>query len=266
MKITALRPAPTIRCRCARRRSRANGWIASPIATPTAACRSTSPMRTAGRSRCAVRLRDRVGRRPPRPQPARRARSTALRTSSQFALSHFALGIVTFQLTYLFRTEPGWNLFATGPTNNPKDGIAPLSGVIETDWLPYPFTMNWQMTRAGTVRFEKDEPICMVFPIPADALPGVEVDVRNLADNPRARRRRRSRGATAATSSCAASTPATRPRSRRLAARLLSRQAARRIGSARLASEQAQDRRTRRQPRQASPAGTMTTRAVPPRG
>lgn len=101
----------------------------------------------------------------------------------QFALSHFAHGIVTFQLTYLFRTEPGWNLFATGPTNNPKDGIAPLSGVIETHWLPYPFTMNWRMTRAGTVRFEKDEPVCMVFPIPADTLPEVEVDVRNLADN-----------------------------------------------------------------------------------
>jgi hypothetical protein len=58
---------------------------------------------------------------------------------AQFALSHFAHGILTFQLNYLFRTEPGWNMFATGPTNNPKDGIAPLSGVIEIDWLPYPF-------------------------------------------------------------------------------------------------------------------------------
>jgi len=101
----------------------------------------------------------------------------------QFALSHFAHGIVTFQLTYLFRTEPGWSLFATGPTNRPKDSIAPLSGVIETDWLPYPFTMNWRMTRAGAVTFEKDEPVCMVFPVPADELPKVEVDVRNLADN-----------------------------------------------------------------------------------
>ena len=101
----------------------------------------------------------------------------------QFALSHFAYGIVTFQLTYLFRTEPGWNLFASGPTNNPKDGIAPLSGVIETYWLPYPFTMNWRMTRPGKVGFEKDEPICMVFPVPADTLPQVEMDVRNLADD-----------------------------------------------------------------------------------
>ena len=67
--------------------------------------------------------------------------------------SHFGYGIVTFQLSYLFRTEPGWDLVASGPWNRPKDGIAALTGVIETDWLPFPFTMNWQMTRPGTVRF-----------------------------------------------------------------------------------------------------------------
>jgi hypothetical protein len=106
------------------------------------------------------------------------------RDLAQYAVSHFALGIVTFHLTYLFRTEPGWNLFATGPTNLPKDGIAPLSGVIETDWLPYPFTMNWQMTRPGSVRFEKEEPICMVYPVPAHALTDVEPEIRNLDDDP----------------------------------------------------------------------------------
>ena len=103
---------------------------------------------------------------------------------ADFVVSHFAFGIVTFHVTYLFRTEPGWNLYCTGPTNRPKDGIAPLTGVIETDWLPYPFTMNWQMTRPGTVRFEKDEPFCMVFPVPATALGEVEPEVRNLADDP----------------------------------------------------------------------------------
>ena len=72
--------------------------------------------------------------------------------------SHFGYGIVTFQLSYLFRTEPGWDLVASGPWNRPKDGITALTGVIETDWLPFPFTMNWQMTRPGKVRFEPVEP------------------------------------------------------------------------------------------------------------
>ena len=98
--------------------------------------------------------------------------------------SHFGYAIVTFQLSYLFRTEPGWNLVASGPWNRPKDGIAPLTGVIETDWLPYPFTMNWQMTRPGTVRFERDEPICTIYPVARDALPSVEPEIVALGDHP----------------------------------------------------------------------------------
>jgi hypothetical protein len=103
---------------------------------------------------------------------------------AQYVLTHFAFGIVTFHLTYLFRTDPGWNLLATGPLNQSKDGIAPLTGIIETDWLPYPFTMNWQMTRPGTVRFRKGESICMLFPVPANAVTDVTPEIRNQADDP----------------------------------------------------------------------------------
>ena len=108
---------------------------------------------------------------------------------AQFAVSHFAYGIVTFHLGYLFRTEPGWDLFASGSLNNPKDGVAPLTGVIEADWLPYPFTMNWQMTRPGTVRFERDEPVCMVFPVAHGALQNVEPEIVDLDSAPEVKQR-----------------------------------------------------------------------------
>jgi len=98
--------------------------------------------------------------------------------------SHFGYGIVTFQLAYLFRTEPGWDLIASGPFNRPKDGVAALTGVIETDWLSFPFTMNWQMTRPGTVRFERDEPICTIFPVRRETLPSVEPEIVALDDHP----------------------------------------------------------------------------------
>lgn len=81
-----------------------------------------------------------------------------------FASSRFATGIVTFDTRRVFRTSPGDHLWAMGPPNDPKDGIAPLSGLIETDWLPYTFTMNWKMTRPGQVRFEKGEPFCFITP------------------------------------------------------------------------------------------------------
>ena len=74
--------------------------------------------------------------------------------------SHFTSGILTFHTGYLFRTPPGWAIWCGGPPNWPKDRICPLEGLIETEWLPFPFTMNWKFTRPGRVRFEKDEPFC----------------------------------------------------------------------------------------------------------
>jgi hypothetical protein len=89
-------------------------------------------------------------------------------------VSLFGQGTITFHIFGLFRTPPGWNLWVGGPPNRPKDGIAPLSGVIETDWSPYTFTMNWRFTRrVRTVRFEKDEPICFFFPVRRDVLTGI---------------------------------------------------------------------------------------------
>jgi hypothetical protein len=103
---------------------------------------------------------------------------------SHFALSHFTRGIATFHTGYIFRTDPGWNLMVTGPLNSPKAGIVPLSGVVETDWLPFSFTMNWQLTQPGTVTFEKDEPICLVYPVLQRALEETTPEIFNLADDP----------------------------------------------------------------------------------
>jgi hypothetical protein len=97
-----------------------------------------------------------------------------------FVMSNFSRGIVTFHAGYLFRTEPGWNLLATGSFNSPKDGVSPLSGIVETSWLPYPFTMNWQLTRPGTVRFDKEEPFCLIVPLPAHVLDDVQPVVCDL--------------------------------------------------------------------------------------
>ncbi|MCZ6604193.1 MAG: DUF6065 family protein [Alphaproteobacteria bacterium] len=100
-----------------------------------------------------------------------------------FVASNFTRGIVTFHTGFLFRTDPGWDLMVTGPANHPKAGIAPLTGIIETDWLPYPFTMNWQMTQPGSVRFKLGEPICTVFPLRRGVLDSIEPVVLDLDDD-----------------------------------------------------------------------------------
>lgn len=102
----------------------------------------------------------------------------------RYLQSNFAAGIVTFHTGYIFRTEPGWDLLVTGPMNHPKDGASPLSGVVETDWLPYTFTMNWQMTRPGVVRFEKDEPFCQLLPVAKHALEETQPEILDLESNP----------------------------------------------------------------------------------
>jgi hypothetical protein len=81
---------------------------------------------------------------------------------SDFAKSHFAHGVLTMHPGYLFRTPEGWSMWVMGPPNHIKDGIQPLVGLVETDWLPFPFTMNWHFTRPGKVRFEKGEPFCFI--------------------------------------------------------------------------------------------------------
>jgi len=100
------------------------------------------------------------------------------------AISHFGQGILTFHLPCLFRTERGFDLMVQGPINRPKDSIAPLSGVIETDWAPYSFTMNWKFTRSGArVGFEKGEPFCHIFPVRRGELEAIEPELRLLSEN-----------------------------------------------------------------------------------
>ncbi len=103
---------------------------------------------------------------------------------SHFVTSNFAMGIVTMHTGYMFRTPPGWNLMAAGPINLPKHGVAALSGVIETDWLPYPFTMNWQMTAPGTVEFHRGEPFCLVYPVAQNGVEAFAPEIREIDDDP----------------------------------------------------------------------------------
>ena len=94
---------------------------------------------------------------------------------SDHPVALFGQGTFTFHIQALFRTPPGWNLWVGGPPNGMRDGVAPLGGVIETDWSPSPFTMNWRFTRPNQrVRFEAGDVICHLFPVQRDVIDSVE--------------------------------------------------------------------------------------------
>ena len=99
--------------------------------------------------------------------------------------SHFGSGIVTWHVPYLFRTPHGYNLLVRGPANLPKDGINALEGIVETDWTPATFTMNWKFTRPNhALRFEAGEPIALVVPMRRGELESFRPVLREAASDP----------------------------------------------------------------------------------
>lgn len=101
------------------------------------------------------------------------------------AVAHFGNGVLTFHMPGVVQTEPGYDLMVAGPSNSPKDAIYPLTGVIETDWSPFGFTMNWKFTRDFMpVRFEAGEPICRFYPVKRHELQQFEPIIRPFSDNP----------------------------------------------------------------------------------
>lgn len=100
------------------------------------------------------------------------------------AKSHFAFGILTFDTGWLFQTSDAYDLWTMGPPNDPKDGISPLSGIVETRWLPYSFTMNWQFTRPGRIRFEAGEPFCFITPTQIREIQACQPRELNISDHP----------------------------------------------------------------------------------
>lgn len=103
---------------------------------------------------------------------------------SKYVESHFGYGILTFSVGILFRTPPAHDLWVKGPANRVKDGIAPLEGLVETDWAPSTFTMNWKFTRPDAeVTFEAGEPIACLVPYPRGYIERFRPVLRPIEDD-----------------------------------------------------------------------------------
>lgn len=100
-------------------------------------------------------------------------------------LSHFGSGILTMHIRGLVRTPPGVDLFVTGPMNQFKRGIHPLTAIIETDWTDLSFTMNWKVSEPDLpIRFEEGEPFCAFFPLPRGFAEGMNPRFVDWRDAP----------------------------------------------------------------------------------
>ena len=100
------------------------------------------------------------------------------------ASSHFGCGVVTWYLPFLFRTSPDLGLMISGPANHEHNDATPLDAFVRTDWLPFPFTMNWRITRKNEpVTFTQGEPICRIAPYPIALLEETKLELHDLAED-----------------------------------------------------------------------------------
>lgn len=118
---------------------------------------------------------------PPNAAPSKSWSNAQPGVQVQSAVGH---GIITWTIPYVFRTPSGWNLLCRGPSNWVKDGVAPLEGIIETDWTNSSFSMNWKFTRPGRVEWVKDEPVAMLLPQQRNDLERFTCRKAGLNENP----------------------------------------------------------------------------------
>jgi hypothetical protein len=101
-----------------------------------------------------------------------------------YASSHFGSGILTIHPDFIIKTEQGISTFVRGVPNSLQDGIEPLDGIIETDWLPFTFTFNYKFTKPGIVHFKKGEPLFSFFPVERAFIEKFEIHTQRIDADP----------------------------------------------------------------------------------
>lgn len=104
--------------------------------------------------------------------------------NKEIATSHFADGILTVLTDFVIKTPKNISIYVRGITNSNKPNIYPLDGIVETDWLPFTFTMNYKFHTPGSVTFEKDEPLFMFFPIERKFIEKFKIEQNIMNSNP----------------------------------------------------------------------------------
>jgi hypothetical protein len=84
---------------------------------------------------------------------------------TQIAASHFGHGIITILTDFLIKTPENVSIYIRGVSNHNYENVYPLDGIVESDWLPFTFTMNYKFIKPGSITFKKGDPLFMFFPI-----------------------------------------------------------------------------------------------------
>lgn len=98
-------------------------------------------------------------------------------------LTYFGSGVFTIHLDFILKTPDGFSTYIRGIPNEPKVGVKYLDAIVETDWLPLPFTYNIKITEPGTYFFKKGEPLFIFFPIERNTVENFQLESFPISSN-----------------------------------------------------------------------------------
>jgi hypothetical protein len=76
-------------------------------------------------------------------------------------------------------------MFVSSPANTIIKNATPLSGIVETYWLPYTFTINWKINEPGIpVTVSAGDPIAQIFPIHINMFDDLELEIKDIYEAP----------------------------------------------------------------------------------
>ncbi len=102
---------------------------------------------------------------------------------TRIALSHFGHGIITIPTDFLIKTPENVSIYIRGVSNYNYENVYPLDGIVESDWLPFTFTMNYKFTKPGSITFKKGDPIFMFFPIDRTYIENFDIVQKSIFSN-----------------------------------------------------------------------------------
>ena len=99
--------------------------------------------------------------------------------------SIFGSGIITLHLDHIVTTNKGDNIVITGPHNQYFTGMHHLTGIYETDWAPFSFTMNYKITHPNQLMtITPNQPVCQIYPIPRNYIEEDVTTIKHISENP----------------------------------------------------------------------------------
>jgi len=106
-------------------------------------------------------------------------------TKNQRAQAHCSIiGMISFGMGWVIRTEPGYSTWFSGPPNYFHPEAEALSATVPSYWWPDEVQMNWRLRIVGKpITFKAGEPFCFVNVYENSVMTSATVSVENLWDD-----------------------------------------------------------------------------------